>query len=146
MTPALAIAFQRLEGLVEGSAKFGTLEMTPIILMLGYQSLPVQQKGVAFHASIGGGIASSEFEEGKFIKDLEASSGENIDISQDDAFMFELGAGLDYFFTKNIALLLDFRWLIGTIDSDWDFGAGGTENYTFNVSNIQLVGGVRLWF
>jgi len=100
-------------GLEENGDDIGTLKATPILLMVGYQSLPKNQTGFAFHATIGGGMASSDFEKGDVVKDLENTSGGNIDISSDSAFMFELGAGMDYFFTKNIALTLDgrfFKW------------------------------------
>ena len=133
-------------GLEENSAEFGTLKATPILFMIGYQGFPKKQKGLAYHATIGGGMASSDFEKGDFVKDLENTSGGNIDISNDSAFMFECGAGMDYFFTKNIALILDGRFLIGSIDSKWEYTNGNTEDFTLRASNFQGLVGVRFWF
>jgi len=133
-------------GLEENGDDFGTLKATPILLMVGYQSLPKQITGFAFHATIGGGMASSDFEKGDVVKDLENASGGNIDISNDSAFMFELGAGMDYFFTKNIALTLDGRFLSGSIDSKWKNNNGNTEDFTLQASNFQGLVGVRFWF
>ena len=81
---------------VENGDDIGTLKATPILLMFGYQSMPKNQNGFAFHATIGGGFASSKLEKGDDIKDLEKSSGVSIDISNDNAFLFEMGAGVDY--------------------------------------------------
>jgi opacity protein-like surface antigen len=131
---------------VENGDDIGTLKATPILLMIGYQSMPINQSGLAFHATIGGGFASSKLEKGDDIKDLESSSGVSIDISNDNAFMFEMGAGVDYFLTRNIALTLDGRFVAGNIDSEWDFSNGNSEDYTLYASNFQGLVGVRLWF
>ena len=131
---------------VENGDDIGTLKATPILFMIGYQSMPKDQRGIAFHATIGGGLASSDLDKGDDIKDLERSSGVSLDISNDDAFMFEMGAGIDYFLTRNIALTLDGRFVAGNIDSDWDFSNGESENFTLYVSNFQGLVGIRLWF
>jgi len=60
--------------------------------------------------------------------------------------MFELGAGMDYFFTKNISLALDFRLLSGNIDSEWDYNNGNSDDFKFMVTNIQGLLGLRVWF
>ena len=131
---------------VENGDEIGTLKVTPILFMIGYQSMPINQNKIAFHATIGGGFASSELEKGDDIKDLESSSGVSIDISNDNAFMFEMGAGVDYFLTRNIALTLDGRFVAGNIDSKWDFSNGNSENFTLLASNFQGLVGLRLWF
>lgn len=130
----------------EDGSEIGTLKATPILLMIGYQSMPTNQSGFAFHASIGGGVASSDFDKGGDIKDLEKVSGVKIDISNDDAFMFEAGAGVDYFITRNIALMLDGRYVFGIIDSEWEFSNGESEEYTFDTEHFQYLVGLRLWF
>jgi len=71
---------------------------------------------------------------------------ERVDISNDSAFMFELGAGMDYFFTKNIALTLDGRFLSANIDSEWENEYGNKEELTLLVSNFQGLLGIRFWF
>ena len=131
---------------VENSNDIGTLKATPILLMFGYQSMPKYQSGFAFHATIGAGFASSKLDKGDDIKDLEKSSGVSIDISNDNAFMFEMGAGVDYFLSRNIALTLDGRFVAGNIDSKWDYSNGNSEKYTLYASNFQGLVGVRLWF
>jgi hypothetical protein len=130
----------------ENGSEIGTLKATPILLMIGYQSMPKNQSGFAFHASIGGGIVSSDFDKGGDIKDLEKDSGVKIDISNDDSFMFEGGAGVDYFITRNIAMTLDGRYVVGFIDSEWKFSNGESEDYTFDIESFQYLVGLRLWF
>ena len=131
--------------LEENGYDLGTLKATPILLMIGYQSKP-NNLNIAFHATIGGGVASSDLDKESGLKDLEKYSGVKIDISNDDAFMFEMGAGVDYFFTRNIALTLDGRFIAGNIDSKWDFSNGNSEDYTLYASNFQGLVGIRLWF
>lgn len=130
----------------ESGSEIGTLEVTPILLMIGYQSMPKNQSGFAFHVSIGGGIASSDFDKGGDIKDMERANGVKVDISNDDAFMFEAGAGVDYFITRNIALTLDGRLAAGTIDSEWEFSNGESEDYRIDIESFQYLVGLRLWF
>jgi hypothetical protein len=130
----------------ENGSEIGTLEVTPILLMIGYQSMPKNQRGFAFHASIGGGFASSDFDKGDDIKDLERATGVKFDIENDDAFMFEMGAGVDYFFTRNIALTLDGRLGAGDIDSEWDASNGESEDFTFQTGHFEGLVGLRLWF
>ena len=133
------LLFEQFEmGLEEEGNEIGTLKATPILFMIGYQSLPKNKTGLAFHATIGSGIASSDLEKGDAIKDF--------DISNDSAFMFALGAGLDYFITKNIALTLDGLILTGNIDSEWDDNNGNKEDFLLLTSNFQGLVGVRFWF
>ena len=122
---------------VEEKIEIGTLKVTPILFLIKYQGMPRYQKGVTFHAEIGGGFASSEMEEGDNTK--------GIDISNDDAFLVEFGGGIDYFLNKSIALTLDGRFVSGNIDSKWE-GPGGSESLTFYASNFQGLVGIRLWF
>lgn len=132
------LLFEQFEmGLEEEGNKIGTIKVAPILFMIGYQSLPKNKTGVAFHVTTGGGMASS---------DLENTIGGNVDISNDSAFMFELGAGLDYFFTKNIALTLDGRFLTGNIDSEWDYNNDNKEDFLLLTSTFQGVVGIRFWF
>ena len=130
----------------EDGSEIGTLKATPILLMIGYQSMPKNQSKFAFHATIGGGFASSDFDKGDDIKDLERATGGKIDISNDDAFMIEMGAGVDYFITRNIAMTLDGRYVVGFIDSKWEFSNGESEDYTLDIENFQYLVGLRLWF
>jgi len=123
--------------LVEEGEDYGTLIVKPILFLVKYQGMPRYQKGVTFHAEIGGGFASSEMEEG--------DNTEGIEISNDDAFLFEFGGGIDYFLNKSIALTLDGRFVSGNIDSKWE-GPGGSEKLTFHASNFQGLVGIRLWF
>jgi len=131
--------------LEENGYDIGTLKATPILLMIGYQSKP-NNLNIAFHATIGGGVASSDLDKETGLKDLERYSGVKIDISNDDAFMFGCGAGIDYFFTRNIALTLGGLFVAGNIDSKWDYRNGESKNYTLKASNIQGLVGIRLWF
>jgi hypothetical protein len=131
--------------LKENGYDIGTLKATPILLMIGYQSKP-NNLNIAFHATIGGGVASSDLDKETGLKDLERYSGVKIDISNDDAFMFGCGAGIDFFFTRNIALTLGGLLVAGNIDSKWNFSNGESEDFTLKATNFQGLVGIRLWF
>ena len=115
----------------ENGDEIGTLKVTPILLMIGYQSMPKNQSGFAFHASIGGGYASSDFDKGDDIKDLERANGVKIDIDNDDAFMFEMGARVDYFHKKHSTDVGRSAFVAGDIDSKWDLRDGNSESVRF---------------
>jgi hypothetical protein len=132
--------------LVEEGEEIGTLKVAPILFLVRYQGMPKHQKGITFHAEIGGGLAPSGMKKGDFIKELEDSDGTTIDISNDDAFIFEFGVGLDYFLNRNLSFTLDGRFLTGNIESKWDYGGGVSEKYTYYASNFQGLVGIRLWF
>ena len=137
--------------LEERGEDFGTLEMTPIMLLLRYQGMPQGGKGFAGHGGIGAGINLTKFSNGTFIKDLERTFDVAIDLDTDDSFIFEVGGGLDYFFNKNFSMFLDARLLLGNVDVNTSVSGYGTsveidQIDSFQASNIQALLGLRIWF
>jgi hypothetical protein len=149
---ALELVFEKYEmDLVEFDEKFGTLQMTPVVLLFKAQGMPADGAGISGHAEAGLGINFTSFDKGPFVTDLEETYGVRYTIDTDDSFVFELGAGLDYFFTKHFSLLFDFRFFLGNVDTTWTVsGPGGTlplgEIDEFKASNFQFLAGLRLWF
>lgn len=137
--------------LTENSDDLGTLEMTPIVLCLKLQSIPKEKSGWGGHADLGVGYMISSFKTGSDIDSIAAEyPGISIDVKTDPAFIFDLGFGGDYFFTPNISLLMDFKWLFYSIKDSWtasymgqkiDLGIDGN----LQPSNIQLLLGVKYW-
>ena len=149
---ALELCIKHLEmDLEEAGENFGTLKMTPLILFAKYQGMPVKGKGLTGHGDIGVGINFTSFDKGPFVKNLEITYGVNYSIDTDDSFIFELGGGLDYFFTKRFSLYLDARLMLGVVGTSWKVvGPGGaiplTEIDEFEPSNIHVLLGARFWF
>ncbi len=139
---ALELSVERLGmDLEELEENFGTLNMTPVMLLLKFQGMPKNGTGLTGHADIGAGISFNSFDKGPLITDLENTYGVEFDIEADNSFVFELGAGADYFFTKNISANLDGRFLLGNVDtSGW-----GIDSDTFHASNFQVLFGIRYW-
>jgi len=136
--------------LEEGASKFGTLELTPIVLLVKYQGLPQGDRGFAGHFDLGGGVALGKFSKGGFVTDLERATGAAFAITTKPSFVFQVGGGVDYFLTKWLSLNVDGRWLFTKMGTDWSAqGPGGaaalTEIDSFHVSNFQFIGGARLW-
>lgn len=149
---ALELCAEHLEmGLEELGTKFGTLKMTPIMLLFKIQGKPETGRGFTGHFDIGGGVNITSFDKGKFITDLEKQYGVKFNISTDNSFIFELGGGADYFFTKFLSINLDARFLAGNVGTTWKVsGPTGTVNLTdintFYASTFQILGGLRFWF
>lgn len=148
---ALELCVEHLSmDLEELGENFGTLKMTPVMLLFKYQGMPQKGTGLTGHVDIGGGISLNSFDKGPFVTDLEKTYGVKFDIETDNSFVFELGAGVDYFFTKNISTNLDGRFLLGNVGTSWKgSGPGGTVTLDidkFYASNFQVLLGVRYWF
>lgn len=149
---AIELGVQRFRmTLKEDGEKFGDLTLTPAMLLLKYQGMPRDGKGLTGHVELGGGVSFSKFQEGPFIKDLEQSLGVNVDVSTKKAFVFEMGVGLDYFFTPHISLNTDVRVLLSQVSTNWNVqGSGGSGSVPdvdkFRTSNVQLLLGLRYWF
>lgn len=142
----------RLE-LTETGDVFGTLELRPITVSVGTQSLPAGNHGLAFHGQLGGGIARTKFVTGPWISELEEYyySLLQVEVTTKNAFVFTAGGGLDYFVTRNFALTSDFR-IVGTnVGTSWSVSGPGVslpieDADTFYASTVQVLGGVRIWF
>jgi hypothetical protein len=120
---------------------WGELEITPVFLLVKYQKLPRQERGLTYHFGGGLGLASSDFEATRA-----GTSGWNF--SNDTAILLEGDLGIDYFFTKNFSLAMDCRIIIGHIDSHFTINGepGGDPNPTFRFDNLQFLVGVKVWF
>lgn len=149
---ALELCVERFSmDLEELGEDFGTLNITPVILLLKVQGMPQNGTGFTGHADIGGGINFTSFDRGSFITDVEKTLGVQYTIDTDNSFVFEIGAGMDYFFTKNLSMSLDSRLLGGDVGTSWEVsGPGGTlmieDIDRFHVFNFQGLLSIRFWF
>ncbi len=149
---ALELTVERLEmDLEESGEGFGTLEMTPVMALLKWQGMPLGGTGLTGHVNIGGGINLTSFKKGPFITGCEEDEGVHFTIDTDDSYVFELGAGLDYFFSNHFSIGLDGRILGGSVGTTWKASQPtGSIDYedidTFNIGNFQALVGLRLWF
>jgi hypothetical protein len=133
----------------EGEVELGRLRLSPVLLLIKYQTKPYRAPGVAYHMEIGGGAYSAAFQKGNFIKEVE-SYGAQFTIETENAFVLELGGGVDYFFSPKVSLLLDGRMLLGNIGTNWRVSGplatvplNGVEK--FLPSNFQILAGLRIW-
>ena len=149
---AVELGVQRFRmTLKEDGEKFGDLTLTPAMVLLKYQGMPRNGKGLTGHIELGGGVSFAKFQEGPFIKDLERSLGVNVDVTTKKSFVFEMGAGLDYFFAPHVSLNTDVRVLLSRVSTKWNVqGGGGSRSVPdvdkFRTSNVQLLLGLRYWF
>ena len=138
--------------LEENGVGFGTLKVTPIIALIQWFTVPAYS-GLGSHFGIGGGINITDFETGGFVTELEQLYGNDvkINVNTDNSFVFEVSAGLDYYFIPNLAIMVEGRLLIGNIDTTWLVTDGTTSTPIqdfdkFYFSNFQYSAGLRAWF
>ena len=135
----------------ESGENIGALKMTPILFLLKFQGVPPNGIGFSGHADIGIGVNLTDFEKSPDFTQREKANNVQYTIKTDDSLVYEVGIGTDYFFTRNIALTIDTRFLLTDVDTSWE-KSGSTsiiqeENINqFQVSNLQLLVGVRYWF
>ena len=135
--------------LEEEGEDFGTLNMTPILLLFKFQGRPAQHTGFTGHGDIGAGVALTSFDKGAFVTDLENAYDVRATIDTDPAFVFTFSAGLDYFFTPQFSLFLDGRLNFMNVDTDWIFsesvGQAVVDINSFRASNVQVLLGIKAW-
>lgn len=137
--------------LEETGSELGTLKMTPLMVTFGAQGRP-SGRGFTGHGQLGVGIVLSKFENGPWIKELESSYGNlvNVQVTTKNAVMGEVGGGLDYFLSRYVSLTTDFRLVFGNIGTAWNVTGGdvslpvsGADK--FYASTWQTLGGIRIW-
>ena len=138
------------QNLDELGINFGTLKSNPILLLFKYHTIPWQNKGISFNCDIGAGINLTSFEKGYFFKETE-SSVLKWTTTTDNAFIFEIGLGLGYFFSKNISASFDWKFLINNVRTYWtaenlDTNISESMEETFFASTSQPMLILRYWF
>lgn len=137
---ALGVSVERVEmDLKEFGDKYGTIKMTPVMLNILYQGIPVGGRGLTGHGGIGLGVNFTSFDRGP-------ATRPTISIDTDDGFVFALFGGIDYFFTPHLSFNLDGRFLLGTVDTVWREFGSPLPIGEFNIHHFQIVLGLRMWF
>lgn len=148
---ALELCVERVVmDLEELGEEMGTLEMTPVMILFKFQSIPQKETGFGIYANWGWGISLNKFKKGPYITELEKTLGVRWKIETDDVFVSKLGTGFYYFFTKNLSINLEAQLFIGEVNTSWDIEyydrIENVVSSAFMAKNIQLLLGVRYWF
>lgn len=129
---------------------FGKLEVTPLTFLLRLQQFPVQRRPFGFNFDVGFGIFFSDFNKGRVIKALEVENSTTFTIDTDHSAFFQIGAGSDIYLIPQMSLSFRVKFLLGNIGTSWDVPGGDDILLSaidqFNVSNIQYMANLRLWF
>ncbi len=146
----LGVRAEQLQlGLRENGSSLGSLTMKPFLLSIGYQGRPSEGRGFAGHVQVGGGMALTNFNKGSALTSMEGAYGARLNILTDNAPVFELGAGFDYFVSRHVSFSSDFRILFANVATQWS--AVGRQMVPipdierFYASNGQAVGGIKFW-
>lgn len=137
---ALGVSVEHLEmDLKEFGENYGKIKMTPVMFNILYQGVPVGGRGLTGHGGIGLGVNFTSFNTGP-------ATRSTISVDTDDDFVFAMYGGFDYFFSPNISMNLDGRFLLGTVDTNWKESGSTLPIGNLNISNFQLLLGLRVWF
>ncbi|MCF8357086.1 MAG: hypothetical protein K9H48_21805 [Melioribacteraceae bacterium] len=123
----------------EEGVKLGTLKSNPVLFLFKYHSRPWSGEGIAFSFDIGGGFNYSSFDNGYYL--------EGIRVSNEDSFVFELGAGISYFFSPKVSVAFDWKLLAGNVGTKWSYENTIIDDIDlFYTSNSQPMLILRYWF
>ena len=137
---ALGVSIEHLElDLKEFGENYGKIKMTPLMFNILYQGIPVGGRGLTGHGGIGLGVNFTSFDKGP-------ATRPTVSVDTDDDFIFAIYGGFDYFFSRNVSMNLDGRFLLGTVDGTWREYGSTLPIGEFNISNFQLLLGLRVWF
>jgi len=129
---------------------FGTLKVTPLAFLLRLQQFPAQNRPFGFNFDVGFGVFFSDFSEGPVIKDIEIENATNVTIDTENSTFFQIGAGTDFFLVPQMSLSFRLKFLVGNIGTSWDVPGGDSVLLStidqFNVSNMQYMANIRIWF
>jgi hypothetical protein len=135
--------------LKERDVDFGSLQMRPVLLFVGGQHKPAEGRGWSGHGQVGAGVAFTRFHKGVDVTNLERLFGGRFEVSTKTAPVFEMGGGVDYFFSRRLSLTTDFRVLLSNVGTRWE--AVGVRRVPvqgfekFFASNGQALMGIRVW-
>ena len=137
----------------------GDATVTPLLFMVGYQSMPPADSGFAFHAYAGMGVSFNSFDEGSAVEDVEDEiefmfgGDADINIDTDNSFAMALGVGGDYFFNRNFSMNLDARLFFSQADfteednwTDGVFSVSEEFEGDADLNNLQFLIGAKYWF
>ena len=142
----LGISIDHLEMDMEeklGIGNVGTIKMTPVMFNILYQGMPYRGIGITGHGGIGFGTNFTIWnDDPNFLSN-------NYSIDTDNGFIFSIGGGIDYFFTKSFSMNLDARFLLGIVDCTIKYDDGffrSIEDREMYISTFQTLLGLRFWF
>ncbi len=162
----LGIDLQRFETeLTENDFEIGEATITPLLFMIGMQSIPTEKRGLAGHLYVGLGYSFNDCDEGDDIEQLARDIEELLDyygydadvslkLDIEDSFAFALGLGGDYFFNENFSWnIIDIRMLLlspdGKVKVKVEYAGESAEDELteeLNLNNIQISTGLKFWF
>lgn len=138
-----------VEGDPEALSK-GRLSVIPIQLSIQAR-LPISSRFIPY-LSGGGGYYLNRFTLDKEITDAWDALGFDIEEKVENAIGYHFGAGIDLFFTKNIALNADIRYCIAKTNGSWTLTDQiiGTETSgdleDLNLNSLMFGGGLKFCF
>lgn len=138
-----------VEGSLEGLSK-GKLAVMPVQLSIQAR-LPVSSRFVPYLLG-GGGYYINSFKLDGEIADNWEALGFTIEEKVENVFGYHFGAGIDFFFTKSIALNLDARYCLAKVKGSWTLTdqIGGTQTSgdleDLNLNSFVFGAGLKFCF
>jgi len=136
----------------------GDLEWTPYILSLQLRASKSKWRGFVPYFSFGAAYIKTAFDTAWWYENgydtpemLHQARGKKRYYKMDDStWGWCLGGGTDYFFTKNLALNLDVKFLIATVDFKYEIYVNQTkedeDHGQFTLNSLMIALGLKYYF
>jgi RNase P/RNase MRP subunit p29 len=136
--------------LTEQGQSFGTLNLTPLTVLVGFGRYEFGGGESYFKGDLGLGVAFTNFDNGPFIANWERSYNARIKVETHNSFVFSLGGEVGLYLANSVSLFAGGQMLLQNVGSNWQLSA---YNQTvpigdfgdFYASSIQLLIGIRYW-
>lgn len=120
----------------------GDIRSIPLLLT-GRFSIPIENIALPYFGG-GFGYFFNDFDQND--STIEYLYGPGADVDIDDSWGFLVNAGLDFFFTPNIALNMDFKYIWNEIEIDVDGASFPTDAEKFDFNMLVIGGGIKYYF
>ena len=113
------------------------------LLFTGRFSVPIKNKALPYFGG-GFGYFFNDFDQND--STIEFLYGPGADVDIDNSWGFLVNAGIDFFFTPNVALNFDFKYIWNEVEIGVDGASFPTDDEKFDLNMFVVGGGLKYYF
>ncbi|TAK65192.1 MAG: hypothetical protein EPO24_02780 [Bacteroidetes bacterium] len=136
--------------LTEAGQSFGTLNITPVMIFLGFGRYEFGNSEAYLRMDLGFGQAFTSFDNGAFIRSIEREYGVTVNVNTDNSFVLDLHGEVGIFLSNSISLFGQGQLLLQNVGNHWTMSGNNQtapmpDFGDFQASSMQLLIGLRYW-
>jgi len=120
----------------------GDVKSIPL-LFTGRFSVPIKNRALPYFGG-GFGYFFNDFDQND--RTIEYLYGPGADVDIDNSWGFLVNAGIDFFFTPNVALNFDFKYIWNEVEIGVDGASFPTDDEKFDLNMMVVGGGLKYYF